>query len=53
MNGLYKSDERKTIRRSYENPVIQGLYQDFLGEPLSEKAEKYLHTTYKNRRDGK
>lgn len=49
MLGLYVSDAQKTIRRSYENPIIKKVYAEFLGEPLSEKAEHYLHTKFINR----
>lgn len=41
---LHKLDRESELRISCENPYIQQLYKDFLGEPLSEKAEHYLHT---------
>lgn len=37
-------DANKPLRYSHENPQIQQLYKDWLGEPLSEKAEEWLHT---------
>ena len=43
---LYSEDERQTIRQSHNNPQIIQLYKEFFGEPCSEKAEKYLHTSY-------
>ncbi len=46
MKGLYTEDERKTLRLSHENPDIQTLYKEFLGEPGSEKAHHLLHTVY-------
>ena len=46
MKGLYTEDERKTLRLSHENPDIQVLYKEFLGEPGSEKAHHLLHTVY-------
>ena len=46
MKGLYTEDERKTLRLSHENPDIQALYKEFLGEPGSEKAHHLLHTVY-------
>ncbi len=46
MKGLYSEDERKTLRLSHENPDIQKLYAEYLGEPGSEKAHHLLHTTY-------
>ena len=36
----------KPIRKSHENPDIQKLYKEFLGEPLSEKSHHLLHTHY-------
>jgi iron only hydrogenase large subunit-like protein len=47
MAGIYKDDEKSVIRCSHENPEIQRIYKEFLGEPLSEKSHKYLHTHYK------
>lgn len=44
---LYGIDESKTLRRSHENPDIQALYKEFLGEPNSHKAHEVLHTSYK------
>lgn len=44
--ALYSIDEAKTVRKSHDNPFIQQLYKDYLGEPGSEKAHELLHTTY-------
>ena len=46
MKGLYQEDESKTLRLSHENPDIQALYKEYLGEPGSEKAHHLLHTVY-------
>ena len=46
MKGLYTEDEGKKLRLSHENPDIQVLYKEFLGEPGSEKAHHLLHTVY-------
>lgn len=46
MAALYEIDKNMPLRKSHENPEIITLYKDFLGEPLSEKAHKLLHTTY-------
>lgn len=46
MAALYEIDKNMLLRKSHENPEIITLYKDFLGEPLSEKAHKLLHTTY-------
>jgi NADP-reducing hydrogenase subunit HndD len=45
--ALYDLDRAKTIRRSHDNPDVQRLYREFLGQPLSEKAHELLHTHYK------
>ena len=44
--AIYTEDERKTIRKSHENPSIIRLYSEFLGEPGSNKAHCLLHTHY-------
>jgi NADH-quinone oxidoreductase subunit G/NADP-reducing hydrogenase subunit HndD len=44
--ALYSEDERKTLRMSFENPAVQEMYQEFLGEPCGEVAHHLLHTTY-------
>lgn len=44
--SLYKRDEEMTLRKSHENPSIKQIYEEFYGEPLSEMAEKMLHTYY-------
>ncbi len=41
---LYELDEERSLRYSHENPTIQRLYEEFLGEPLSEKSHHLLHT---------
>ena len=50
MEGIYKEDEGKAIRKSHENPYIQKLYTEFLGEPYGVKAHELLHTHYVKRR---
>lgn len=44
--SLYSIDEAKTIRKSHQNPTIIKIYQEFFEKPGSEKAHKYLHTSY-------
>ena len=46
---LYDNDAAKTIRKSHENPSIKRVYDEYLGEPGSEKAHHILHTTYVKR----
>ncbi|WP_333791732.1 NADH-dependent [FeFe] hydrogenase, group A6 [Muricomes intestini] len=47
--ALYDNDKAKSIRKSHENPSIRKLYEEFLGEPGSEKAHHILHTSYVKR----
>jgi len=47
--GLYEEDKVLTYRKSHENPYIKKLYEDYLEEPLSEKAHHLLHTQYAKR----
>lgn len=47
--ALYENDAARTLRKSHENPSIKRLYQEYLGEPGSEKAHHILHTTYVER----
>ena len=42
-------DEKSTIRKSHENPILKKIYKEYLGKPGSELAEKLLHTTYEKR----
>ena len=44
--AIYTLDERNTLRRSYENPMVQALYQKWLREPNSQLAHELLHTHY-------
>jgi len=47
--AIYSEDERQTVRQSHNNPQIQALYKEFLGEPNSHLAHELLHTTYARR----
>jgi NADP-reducing hydrogenase subunit HndD len=47
--ALYSIDGSKKLRRSHENPAIQKLYAEFLGEPGGPKAHELLHTHYQVR----
>ena len=47
--GLANIDEAKFIRKSHENPMIKKLYDEFLGNPLSEKSKRLLHTEFQER----
>jgi NADH-quinone oxidoreductase subunit G len=41
LNSLDKAD---TLRYSHENPDVQKLYEEWVGEPLSHVAHEWLHT---------
>ena len=48
-SALYSIDEKSTIRKSHENPVLKKIYKDYLGNPGGELAHKLLHTHYEKR----
>ena len=48
--AIYAEDEGLPVRKSHENPEVQQLYKDFLGEPLGHKSHELLHTHYKPRK---
>ncbi len=43
---LYKLDNKRPLRQSHNNPDVQVLYNEYLEKPLSEKAEKLLHSNH-------
>ena len=45
-NCLYSIDEKSTIRKSHENPVVLKMYEDYLGEVGGHRAHELLHTSY-------
>ena len=44
--ALYSIDQGKKLRKSYDNPAIGEVYDQFLVEPGSEIAHRLLHTSY-------
>ena len=44
--GLYFLDKNAPLRFSHENPDVQKLYADFMGQPLSHRAHQLLHTDH-------
>ncbi len=46
ISGIYTADKDMKLRKSHENPAVQQLYKEFLGEPNSHKAHELLHTHY-------
>lgn len=49
IKSLYDKDASMTLRLSHKNPEIEQVYSEFYGKPLSELAEKMLHTSYYDR----
>ena len=43
---LWQLDAASGIRFSHENPDIQTLYRDYLGQPLGERSHHLLHTDH-------
>jgi NADH-quinone oxidoreductase subunit G/NADP-reducing hydrogenase subunit HndD len=46
MQAIYQQDAKMQLRKSHENPIVKQIYKETLEKPLSEKAEKLLHTKY-------
>ena len=47
--GIYNDDEKSQYRCSHQNPFINQVYKEFLGEPGAHKAHQLLHTKYVER----
>ena len=48
-DSIYSIDDKSTIRKSHENPILKKIYEEYLEKPGSYRAEKLLHTNYKKR----
>ncbi|MEG0750653.1 MAG: NADH-dependent [FeFe] hydrogenase, group A6 [Oscillospiraceae bacterium] len=48
-SALYSEDEKMTLRKSHENPVVKEIYDTYLEKPGSHKAHEILHTSYVKR----
>lgn len=46
VQAIHAVDEALPLRRSHENPAVQLLYREYLGEPLGERSHRLLHTHY-------
>lgn len=46
IEAIYEEDRGYELRKSHENPAVQKLYKEFLGEPNGHKAHELLHTHY-------
>jgi NADH-quinone oxidoreductase subunit G/NADP-reducing hydrogenase subunit HndD len=49
LQALYKIDKDAALRTSHDNPEIQRIYQEFLGQPLGHESHRLLHTKYRRR----
>lgn len=49
MEAIYAIDRDKALRCAHDNPGVQRLYEEFLGEPLGERSHTLLHTHYTER----
>ena len=47
--GIYADDEKSRYRCSHQNPCINQVYNEFLGEAGGRKAHDLLHTHYQGR----
>ena len=48
-DALYQGGADKDLHKSHESPNVEEVYRDVLGEPGSDLAHKWLHTSYKAR----
>jgi NADH-quinone oxidoreductase subunit G len=48
--GIYTADKAQQLRKSYQNPLIEAVYEKWLGKPNGDAAHLALHTTYNERR---
>jgi NADH-quinone oxidoreductase subunit G len=47
MDSIYSEEEKNILRKSHDNPEIQQVYKEFLGEPNSPISHELLHTKYR------
>jgi len=47
--ALY-SEDKGSLRKSHENPIIKELYDTYLGKPGGDRAHELLHTNYVERK---
>lgn len=49
MQALYNIDRDAPLRTAHGNQSVQRLYAEYLGQPLSERSHRLLHTHYRVR----
>ena len=47
--AMYSIDEKSTLRKSHENPIMQEIYKEYIGTPGEHRAHELLHTEYSKR----
>ena len=47
--AMYSIDERSTIRKSQDNPILKAIYKDYIGQPGQHRAHELLHTHYERK----
>lgn len=48
-SAIYDEDKSMTFRKSHKNPIVNKIYDEYLGEPCGHISHKLLHTHYKQR----
>ncbi len=49
LKSLYKPESFDMINTAYQNPIVNELYENYLGDRTTEKYKRMLHTRYKQR----
>ncbi len=52
MDRIYDADEKAEVRYSHDNTAVAALYEEHLGQPLSEVSHRLLHRHYVDRSAG-
>ena len=47
--AMYSIDERSTIRKSQDNPIMKAIYKEYIGQPGEHRAHELLHTHYEKK----
>ena len=47
--ALFAEDESKEVKTAHENPWIQKLYREYLGQPMGERSRELFHSSYTER----
>ncbi|MFO7940721.1 MAG: [Fe-Fe] hydrogenase large subunit C-terminal domain-containing protein [Bacteroidales bacterium] len=46
---VYTFDEKESMKAAHQNTQMVRYFEEYLGEPMGEKAQQLLHTTYSKR----